>query len=46
MPGDVGENVKIREMLREMAGSHFDEWYSRGDSTRIEDALDAIPELE
>ena len=45
MPGDVGENVKIRGMLREMAGSRFDEWYTRGTSMRIEDALDAIPEL-
>lgn len=45
LPGDVGENNRSRAKVRGLAGEMFDEWYARGQTMPIEEALDRVPEL-
>lgn len=42
MPGDVEENLRIRQQIRQASGDRFEEWYRRGEAMPIEDALRVI----
>ena len=46
MPGDVGENAEIRRSLQEAAGDKFHQWYERGRSMSLDDALAILEHLD